>query len=112
MTKDEYIGLRIAELTVRRDYAAKLVMNRDMAHEGKICDNQIKILVEIMQDKPKPITEKSLSKLGPDENIWHQGSNPQQLMHTDDRGRDTVLCENHLTDTTIACSNCIQPCPV
>ena len=112
MTKDEYICLRIAELQVRRDYAAKLVMNRDMAHEVKMCDKQIEILVEIMKDKPEPITENSLLKIGPLVQVWVQGSNPQQLMHTNDHGIDTVLCENHLTDVAGPCSNCIQPYPI
>ena len=106
MTKDEYIGLRIAELTARRDYAAKLVMNREMSHEAKMCDKQIEILIQL-QDALKPITENPLQKIGPLVQYWVQGSNPQQLMHTDDHGVDTVLCENHLTDTTIRCSNCI-----
>lgn len=110
MTKDEYIGLRIAELTVRRDYAAQLVMNRDMAHEAKICDKQIEILIE-MQDALEPITENPLLKIKPFMPYWVQGSNPQQLMHTDDHGVDTTLCENHLTEATVACSNCIQPWP-
>ena len=110
MTKDEYIGLRIAELTERRDYCAMLVLNRDMAHEVKMCDKQIEILIE-MQDGLKPITKNPLPKIGPIVQYWCQGSNPQQLMHTDDHGRDTVLCENHLTDVTIACSNCIKPWP-
>ena len=116
MTKDEYIGLRIAELTVRRDYCAKLVMNRDMAHEVRICDKQIKILIQ-MQDALKPIVESPLPKIGPLKvgpvTQFHiQGSNPPQLIHTNDNGHDTVLCENHLTDTMITCSNCIQPCPL
>lgn len=111
MTKDEYISLRIAELTARRDYAAKLVMNREMSHEAKMCDKQIEILIE-MQDALKTVLEHPLPKIGPLVQFWVQGSNPQQLMHTDDHGIDTVLCENHLTETTIACSNCIQPCPI
>lgn len=111
MTKDEYIGLRIAELTARRDYAAKLVMNRDMVHEVRMCDAQIKILIE-SQDALKPILENPLPKIGPLVQYWVQGSNPQQLMHTDDHGVDTVLCENHLTVETVACSNCIQPWPI
>lgn len=111
MTKDEYIGLRIAELTVRRDYCAKLVMNRDMAHEVKICDKQIQILIE-SQDALKPNTQNPLQKIGPIAQCWVQGSNPQQLIHTDDHGIDTVLCENHLTELTGPCLNCIQPYPV
>ena len=111
MTKDEYICLRIAELQVRRDYCAKLVMNRDMAHEVKICDKQIELLIE-MQDALKPITEQPLPKIGPLAQCWVQGSNPQQLIHTDDHGVDTVLCENHLTDSAGPCGNCIQPYPV
>jgi hypothetical protein len=45
MTKNEYIALRIEELEARRTYAAQLVMNRDMAHEVKICDLQITALM-------------------------------------------------------------------
>lgn len=111
MTKDEYIGLRIAELTARRDYAAKLVMNRDMTHEVKMCNMQIESLIE-MQDALKPITQNPLLKIGPLVQFWVQGSNPQQLMHTDDHGIDTVLCENHLTDALVKCSNCIEPWPI
>lgn len=111
MTKDEYIGLRIAELTVRRDYAAKLVMNREMEHEAKMCAKQIQILIE-MQDALQPISKSIMPKIGPLVQYWVQGSNPLQLMHTDDHGVDTVLCENHLTDLTGPCSNCIQPYPV
>lgn len=111
MTKDEYIGLRIAELTVRRNYASKLVMNRDMAHEVKMCHKQIEVLIE-MQDALKSISENPLPKIGELVQFWIQGSNPLQLMHTDDHGVDTVLCENHLTDVTGPCANCIQPYPV
>ncbi len=111
MTKDQYISLRIAELTARRDYAGQLVMNREMAHEAKMCDAQIKILVE-MQDALQPIIENPLQKIGPLVQFWCQGSNPPQLMYTDDHGHDTVLCENHLTDTLIKCSNCIEPWPI
>lgn len=111
MTKDEYICLRIAELQVRRDYAAKLVMNCDMAHEVKMCDRQIESLIE-MQDALKPITESPLQKIGPLVQFWVQGTNPQQLFHTDDHGYDTVLCENHLTTTLAKCSNCIEPWPI
>ncbi len=111
MTKDEYIGLRIAELTARRDYSATLVMNRDMAHEAKMCDKQIDILVE-MQDGLKPIVKNPLPKIGPLTQFWVQGSNPQQLFHTDNHGIDTVLCENHLTEALVRCSNCIRPWPI
>ncbi len=111
MQKDTYIGLRIAELTVRRDYAAKLVMNRDMAHEVKILTKQIEVLIA-MQDALKPVLINPLPKIAPLVQYWVQGSNPQQLMHTDDHGVDTVLCENHLTVETVACSNCIQPWPI
>lgn len=46
MTKNEFIAIRICELEARRSYAAKLVMNRDMAHEVKICDAQIQALLK------------------------------------------------------------------
>ncbi len=111
MTKDEYIALRIVELTARRDYCSELVMNRDMAHEVKMCDKQIDILIE-MQDVLNPILINPLPKIGPLAQFWVQGSNPQQLIHTDDHGVDTVLCEDHLTNVAIACSNCIQPWPI
>ncbi len=113
MKHDEYIHLRITELSARREYAAKLVMNRDMAHEVKICDAQIIALTNELNGDPEPtIIENPLPKIGPLVQYWVQGSNPQQLMHTDDHGVDTVLCENHLTVETVACSNCIQPWPV
>ena len=116
MTKQEFIEIRIAELTARRDYAAQLVMNRDMAHEVKICDAQIKALNELALVE---VTQRVLPKIGPlaqagleHVQYWTNGSNPPQLMHTNNDGVDTVLCENHLTDTMIACANCIQPWPV
>ena len=56
MTKDEYISLRIAELTARKRYAENLVMNREMAHETKMCELQIEMLIEL-QDGLKPINE-------------------------------------------------------
>ncbi len=113
MKHDEYIHLRITELSARREYAAKLVMNRDMAHEVKICDAQIIALTTELKGKgplPKigPLAQAGLEHV----QYWVQGSNPQQLMHTDDHGVDTVLCENHLTVETVACSNCIQPWPI
>ncbi len=111
MKHDEYIHLRVAELSARRDYAAKLVMNRDMAHEVKMCDKQIEVLIE-MQDALKPIIENPLEKITPLVQYWVQGSNPQQLIHTDDHGVDTVLCHDHLTNALIACSNCPQPWPL
>jgi len=113
MKHDEYIHLRITEITARRDYAAKLVMNRDMAHEARICDAQIIALTKELKGEPEEIViENPLPKIGPLTQFSVQGSNPPQLIHTDDHGHDTVLCENHLTDTMITCSNCIQPCPL
>ena len=115
MTKQEFIDIRIAELTARRDYAAQLVMNRDMAHEVKICDAQIKALNELALAYEMATvlpTKNPLPKIGPLVQFWTNNQDPQQLMHTDDHGHDTVLCENHLTDTFIKCSNCIRPWPV
>lgn len=113
MKHDEYIHLRITEIAARRDYAAKLVMNRDMAHEVRICDAQILALTNELKGNPAAtILENPLPKIGPLTQFHVQGSNPPQLIHTDDHGHDTVLCENHLTDTMITCSNCIQPCPL
>jgi len=110
MTKDEYIGLRVAELTARQRYAGQMVMNKELAHEAKMCDLQITELLK--QRDFVTVRNKPLPKIGPPVQYWTQGSNPPQLMHTDDHGIDTVLCENHLTDSLIPCSNCIQPCPV
>ena len=113
MKHDEYIQLRVAEIIARRDYCSKLVMNRDMAHEVKICDAQIIALTkELKGEDTNPVIENPLPTIGPLVEYWVQGSNPQQLIHTDNHGIDTVLCENHLTLTTEACLNCIQPCPI
>ena len=120
MKHDEYIHLRVAELLARRDYAAKLVMNRDMVHEVRMCDAQIIALTKELKGEPQPtIIENTLPKIDPlsqaglkHVEYWVQGSNPQQLIHTDDYGVDTVLCENHLTVEAVACSNCIQPWPI
>ena len=113
MKRDEYIHLRISELSARRNYAAQLVMNREMAHEVKICDAQIIALTKELQGEDSElIVENPLLKIGPLAQFWTQGSNPSQLIHTDDHGVDTVLCENHLTDLTGPCKNCIQPYPV
>ncbi len=111
MKHDEYIHLRITELTARRDYAAQLVMNREMAHEVKICDAQIIALTKELKGEAT-IIENPLPKIGPLVQFWVNGSNPQQLMHTDDHGFDTVLCENHLTEALVKCSNCIDPWPI
>lgn len=111
MKHDEYIGLRIAELSARRDYAAQLVMNRDMSHEAKMCDEQIIALTKELKNE-SPVIENPLPKIGPLTQFWVQGSNPQQLIHTDDHGYDTVLCENHLTVAMVKCSNCIEPWPI
>lgn len=101
MTKNEYIALRIEELEARRSYAAQLVMNRDMAHEVKMCDLQIQAL---MNERDLQVI--NLPKIGPPvQQLWRK--DPQNyLMHTDNDGNDTVLCENHLNDTTTACQNC------
>ncbi|MCK4962693.1 MAG: hypothetical protein KAS19_09405 [Anaerolineales bacterium] len=109
MTKQEFIDIRIAELTARRDYAKNLVMNRDMAHEVKICDAQIKALNELGLLE---VAQSVLPKIGPLVQFWTNNQDPAQLMYTDDHGHDTVLCENHLTDPLIKCSNCIKPWPV
>ncbi len=110
MTKNEYIEIRVAELEARQRYAGQMVMNKDLAHEAKMCDAQIKELLK--QRDLVVLTESPLPKIGPLVQYWVQGSNPPQLMHTDDHGIDTVLCENHLTDTMVACSNCPQPWPI
>lgn len=112
MTPHEYVLIRITELEARRNYAAQLVMNRDMAHEVKMCDAQIKALNKLLDPRQPIVTENPLEKIGPFVQYWTQGSNPVQLMHTDDNGHDTILCEDHLTDDLIACSNCIQLWPV
>ncbi len=115
MTKQEFIDIRIAELTARRDYAKNLVMNRDMAHEVKICDAQIKALNELALAYEMATvlpTKNPLPKIGPLVQFWTNNQDPAQLMYTDDHGHDTVLCENHLTDPLIKCSNCIKPWPV
>ena len=107
MTKNEYIALRIEELEARRNYAAQMVMNRDMAHEVKMCDAQIQAL---LKERDLVVIEAPLLKVGPVEQVWCQGSNPQQLIHTDDHGNDTVLCEDHVGEALSACRNC-QPWP-
>jgi len=113
MKHNEYIQLRIVELYARRNYAAKLVMNREMEHEVKMCDAQINALTkELVTENVKPVIENPLLKIGPLVQFWVQGSNPQQLFHTDDHGIDTVLCENHLTEALVKCSNCITPWPI
>lgn len=115
MTKAEFIELRIAELEARRDYAAQLVMNREMSHEAKMCAAQIKALLSVLANEQRDEFQsrvKPLPKIGPLVQFWCQGSNPQQLIYTDDHGHDTVLCENHLTDALVKCSNCIEPWPV
>jgi len=111
MKRDEYIHLRISELSARRNYAAQLVMNRDMAHEVKICDAQIIALTkELKGETESTVIENALPKIGPIEQVWCQGSNPQQLIHTDDHGADTVLCDDHTGETLSACKNC-RPWP-
>lgn len=113
MKHDEYIHLRVTELYARRTYAAKLVMNREMEHEVKMCDAQIIALTKELKGEPEPtVIENPLPKIGPLVQFWVQGSNPQQLFHTDDHGIDTVLCENHLTPALVKCSNCIEPWPI
>lgn len=101
MTKNEYIALRIEELEARRTYAAQLVMNRDMAHEVKMCDAQIEALM-----KERDLQVINLPKIGPPvSQLWIK--EPQNyLMHTDNAGNDTMLCENHIADTLTACPNC------
>lgn len=97
MTKNEYIETRIVELEARRNYAAQLVMNRDMGHEVKMCELQIAALLK----------ERDLVVLpaAPFEQLWRK--EPQNyLMHTDNDGVDTMLCENHIFDNLTACPNC------
>lgn len=111
MTKDEYIGLRIAELTVRQNYCEQLVMNRDLTHEAKMCALQIELLIEMQDALRETVLENPLPKIGPLVRYWVNDDTPPHLMHTDNHGRDTVLCENHLTGILVACSNCVQPWP-
>ena len=108
MTKNEYIAIRIAELEARQRYAAQMVMNKDLAHEVKMCDEQIQALLK--ERDLVVLNEGALPKIGPVEQVWCQGSNPQQLMHTDDHGIDTVLCDDHVGEALSACRNC-QPWP-
>jgi len=101
MTKNEYIALRIEELEARRSYAAQYILNKQLEHEVKMCDAQIQAL---MNERDLQVI--NLPKIGPPvQQLWRK--DPQNyLMHTDDDGVDTVLCENHLTDPLTACENC------
>jgi len=107
MTKNEYIALRIEELEARRNYAAQMVMNRDMAHEVKMCDVQIQAL---MNERDLVVIENPLPKIGPLVQLWLDVERDGVLMHTDDHGIDTVLCENHVGEALSACRNC-KPWP-
>lgn len=109
MTKNEFIAVRIAELEARQRYAGQMVMNRDLEHEAKMCGIQIEALLK-ERDLVILNEQTALPKIGPVEQVWCQGSNPQQLMHTDDHGNDTVLCDDHTGETLSACRNC-RPWP-
>jgi len=108
MTKNEYIAIRISELEARQRYCQKFVMNRDMEHQAKMCDVQIDALLK--ERELVVLDAHPTLKVGPVEQVWVQGSNPQQLIHTDDHGNDTVLCEDHVGEALSACRNC-QPWP-
>lgn len=99
MNRNEYIELRVVELEARRAYANQLVMNRDMQHETKMCDVQIAALLKERDLQVLNVTPAAI----PHSRLWHDGI---VLMHTDDDGNDTVLCQNHLNDRLTACSNC------
>ena len=112
MTKNEFIAVRISELEARQHYAAQMVMNREMAHEAKMCALQIEALLK-QRDMVVIESENALPKIGPITQFWQREDGKRsQLIHTDDHGHDTVICEDHLTDTMFACSNCPQPWPI
>ena len=52
MTRDEYITLRIWELTARREEAAKFVMNKDLPIERALLDAQIDSLQKLLTPRP------------------------------------------------------------
>jgi len=122
MTKNEYIELRIAELETRRSYCKDYVLNRELQHEATMCEKQIETLlnrrdfVVINAPNENPLEQIGPFYIGKDAarrapQIWSRCED-SHLMHTDDKGKDTVLCKNHLADTLTACENCIQPWPV
>lgn len=117
MTKNEYIALRIEELEARRTYAAQLVMNRDMAHEVKICDLQITAL---MAERDLVVINDGAIQLAPAETfdeidmrdgkqgevyLTDQDYTPVRLMHNRD-GQTVTLCHNHVLTTHARCVNC------